>query len=670
MPRESSSRALRIGQAIGDDLTRYLRGEPVQARPIGFVERRWRWCVRNPALATISFFAGLMVAAVVLITLGFIWRETMARMNDRIASIREAAMTEAIGLAQIEAASKNQVAQQAIADLYTNNGLWAARTNLHGEAIMWFAKAAQLSDVTPEYVIENKTRCLSWLAECPKPVAAHQLTSPIQTTGFPRDWNSWQVSRNLSELMFKSGDDFGIWHLGSNEIWRPIGGELPISAGAWSQDGKSLAIGSTSGELRLIDAKTKATHATVFLDEPILCLAFAHTSKSLAVCTPTKLMLLSGSTLSSQGQHSLETQSISVKFAANDGKLAVVTSDSKVTAFDVSQSEPKRLFQVPCVVSRPHSLTSATVVDFSEDGAKLFVRTEERGMRIFDVSTGQQLGKPIVTGSTHSIALASDQKHCICGGDAYARVQAITWTDSVPKYERHNSLLAHTDAVTNVAFGGQNLIATAGRDRVVQLWNIGEVKPSGVLLNERATPLATLTHTDEIIGMLFPDKGDRLVTVQRDGLVRVWKIPKFEPPGYAAHGTRGGTTVKSLGNDRWFIAGSTYWGSNVVNASLRRLKDGVVIAETPLHGVRERGHLLDTAIAAEHGKLISLHANRARSGGTMLAQENTAGSLQVWDFPECRPFGEKIALRAEPRSVVMHPHQALAAVLLVNMTYY
>jgi tetratricopeptide (TPR) repeat protein len=79
--------------ALADDLGRFRRKEPVQARPVGRVERLGRWCRRNPRVAGL---AAALVAVFVVGLAAVLWqwrraeREAAAARHDRdVARVQE-----------------------------------------------------------------------------------------------------------------------------------------------------------------------------------------------------------------------------------------------------------------------------------------------------------------------------------------------------------------------------------------------------------------------------------------------------------------------------------------------------------------------------------------------------------------------------------------------------
>src|SRR6185369_4726157 len=60
------ARRYQTAWALAEDLERFLRAEPIQARPVGHAEKLWRWCRRKPALASFVAATSLLLLAILI----------------------------------------------------------------------------------------------------------------------------------------------------------------------------------------------------------------------------------------------------------------------------------------------------------------------------------------------------------------------------------------------------------------------------------------------------------------------------------------------------------------------------------------------------------------------------------------------------------------------------
>jgi WD40 repeat protein/tRNA A-37 threonylcarbamoyl transferase component Bud32 len=71
---------------LAEDLARFLRGEPVRARPLGSMAKTWRWSRRKPAVA--GLVAALLVAMVLGLS-GILWQWRRAEAGELTARERQ-----------------------------------------------------------------------------------------------------------------------------------------------------------------------------------------------------------------------------------------------------------------------------------------------------------------------------------------------------------------------------------------------------------------------------------------------------------------------------------------------------------------------------------------------------------------------------------------------------
>ena len=112
---------------LADDLRRFERGEPIQARPVTQFERAWRWSKRNPAFATAVGVATSLLLVLAIVGPWLAVRETeRTKAAEMLATDREKERDSAIRQSSMRALST-------IAGRFSQSGATAAEPIIESE---------------------------------------------------------------------------------------------------------------------------------------------------------------------------------------------------------------------------------------------------------------------------------------------------------------------------------------------------------------------------------------------------------------------------------------------------------------------------------------------------------------------------------------------------------
>jgi WD40 repeat protein len=423
--------------ALADDLRRWLRGEPIVARPLGRTASLYRWCRRHPLAAVlVAILATLAVVA-------------------PLAAARYRAMAGAAEKSQREKSELLYVSHMnAIEQAFEQNNYLRADQLL--DAQIPAEGAPDLRDFEWYYWQAQRTKGMLW-----------QLgpLGPLETVAVSPD-GEWLAyggqngvgtvvhleTRKSFDIITKSNQDgttAGVFSLafsphgdllavgtntGAVTVWsvskQKVIVSLPtqgkwIQAIAFTSDGKTLAAGMFEGTVELWTDLAPATHRVIKVTEKtVRGLAFTTDGQQIATTGGAHYVsyaelrhidVASGEILASRDP--LKFDALAVKFTADDRQLIYATSASfTVDLLDLEHLAVARSFTFP-------SNSSIGPIALSPDGKRLVAGGTGGELVSWDLASGKVLQTwPGHLERVMEIAFYADGKRMVtCGYDGYVR---------------------------------------------------------------------------------------------------------------------------------------------------------------------------------------------------------------------------------------------------------
>jgi WD40 repeat protein/tRNA A-37 threonylcarbamoyl transferase component Bud32 len=519
--------------ALADDLRRFLRHEPIEARPVGALGRSWRWCRRNPTTAALLMSIAAVLVGTSIVTTTMARREHLAWLTAEAGRRREEGLRWQIAKAMEAETTARHQAVATLVDSFATNGLLADEQGDPSTALLWFQHAYGMSGAFPERRRHSEARYRSWYAHSPRPVHVLQLEDPLLS--------DLEFDATGRYLLCQSQAGAVIWDL-EQEVTIPMTRTSRFQWARWHPQREWLAVSDDTGRVTLLDVKQDIEVWSRQFDQVADSLAFSADGVHLAIAHGSELTVWSH--LPDSPQHVTASHPARVMHVEFDGpaqRVLAACADDKVRLYNRHDDRLELLHDtIPCLTSggdKPLSLPPG----FATNGKHLFTlvasrvtsRPDERVVEVYEAATARRRSWRMI-GVSQLIELSPKRHRFLNVGDDYSRVTELTM-------RAHPERLPHRGRIAAAGFSlDGRLIATGGSDRLVRIWRADRSPFPDVVLNASRPCAYVIPHQQPVIQLAWSNHL-QIATAQADGLVRIWQLP--EPAPYASAADVGSTLM-------------------------------------------------------------------------------------------------------------------------------
>jgi eukaryotic-like serine/threonine-protein kinase len=464
---------------LAEDLRRYQAGEPIKARPIGMVERLWRWAKRQPLAA--SALAAAVILAFTLIGTVLAYD---ARLRQALVKEEKLAEDRRLQLVQFDISIS-------LRELNEGDAF---------RALLWLTEAMKRDQDNPDHRqrIVNILEQVPWLAKvaiCPGSVLASR----------------WIKDECWLAIAAKD-HTVQIWDVRSE---KPIGPDLhhnrPVILAEFAPDGKYLATASGDGAVRLWHLQSGR-----FTD---LLMPEGRTIEHLIFDAGGHFLLVQSAKFEAWCYSVAAEKGDPLHFTvAASGQIALISPNGRFI-FAVDSSGLTKLWNVidgKTTTAQVKLEAGPMRGALAHDGQLAAVLDSKNSISIIESATGKVRGRPLGhSRPVKQIEFTATGEHLVT-----VDIEQATWLWPSTGEDRPLLTIAgprrtsdHAGGTTHHSPAGSYL-AILGNDERLRIWDAITQKP---IVPPLQRPSA-LEHE------AFSAGGKRLIVVDTDHTVRLWDL--------------------------------------------------------------------------------------------------------------------------------------------------